>query len=50
MGKHGADDQPRAGRKTKGKPIGKAEVKVQSSTGVWLWKQTAKLWGGGKKK
>lgn len=47
-GKHG---QPSTGDGTnRSRPkLGKAEVKVQSATGAWLWKQIAGLWGDNKK-
>jgi hypothetical protein len=50
MGKH---DKPSAGKTPDGvrgvKPT-RAQIKVQSSGGAWLWKQTTKLFGVGKKK
>ena len=48
-GKHG---QPSTGDgKKRSRPkIGKAEVRVQTSGGAWLWKQIAGLWGDDKSK
>ena len=38
------------GKKRSRPPIGRAEVRVQSSGGAWLWKQIAGLWGDSKDK
>jgi hypothetical protein len=48
-GRHG---QPSTGdgKNRSRPPIGRAEVKVQTSTGAWMWKAIAKLWGDQPKK